>query len=205
MLAKLPRLKRSMVEREGVSPVRFAGGCMANSSFASMLRWYLVHTKPASETLALTNLARQDYKVYLPRVVQTLRRAGRRHERIAPLFPRYLFVQLNEGRQALAPVASTTGVRGVVRFGTCYTIVPERVIRELQARADPVTGLHRLNCSIKLNPGAPVRIWRGPLDGLEGVFEREAGADRVIVLLELLGQKAPVCVPADCIVLRQAV
>jgi transcriptional antiterminator RfaH len=170
-----------------------------------MLRWYLVHTKPASETLALRNLARQHYNLYLPRVMQTVRRAGRRYERVAPLFPRYLFLQVNEGHQALAPVVSTLGVRGIVRFGDRYTIVPDRVIRDLQARADPVTGLHRLNCGVKLNPGAPVRIWRGPFDGLDGVFEREAGADRAVVLLELLGQTAPVCVPVDHIVLRQAV
>ena len=170
-----------------------------------MLRWYLIHTKPASEDVALRNLMRQHYEVYLPRVLQSVRRAGRRCERIGPLFPRYLFLQLNEGYESLGPVASTVGVRGVVRFGSRYTIVPDRVIGDLQARADPVTGLHRLNCGAKLKPGVRVRIRLGPFDGLEGVFEREAGADRVVVLLELLGQKAPVCVPADCIMLSQAV
>jgi hypothetical protein len=50
-----------------------------------------------------------------------------------------------------------------------------------------------------------VRISQGAFDGLEGLFERAAGADRVVVLLRLLGQNAPVCVPADFIVLRQAV
>ncbi|MBV9726698.1 MAG: transcription/translation regulatory transformer protein RfaH [Gammaproteobacteria bacterium] len=170
-----------------------------------MLRWYLIYTKPASEALAVANLARQHYTVYLPRVVQTIRRAGRRFERVAPLFPRYLFLQLNEGQQALAPVASTIGVSGIVRFASSYAVVPEQVLSELRERADPLTGLHRISSGAKLKPGAAVRIWRGAFDGLEGVFERKAGADRVVVLLRLLGQNAPVCVPAEYVMLSQAV
>lgn len=170
-----------------------------------MRRWYLVYTKPACEALALRNLLRQGYEVYLPRVVQTVRRAERRFERIVALFPRYLFLRLNEGQQALAPVASTLGVAAIVRFGGRYALVPDELIGELQSRADPVTGLHRLTCSESLRPGAVVRIRLGPFDGLEGVFERRAGADRVVVLLTLLGQAAPVCVPADSVTLSRAV
>ncbi len=168
-----------------------------------MLRWYVIHTKPACEGVALENLSRQRYTAYLPLMVQTLRRAGRRHERVGALFPRYLFLRLNEGQQTLAPVASTVGVAAIVRFGTRYAIVPDEVIADLQARADPATGLHRLNCGRKLTPGAAVRIRLGPFDGLEGVFEREAGTDRVVVLLRLLGQSAPVCVPADFVMASQ--
>jgi transcription antitermination factor NusG len=42
-----------------------------------------------------------------------------------------------------------------------------------------------------------VHITTGPFEGLEGVFEREAGCDRVVVLLNLLGQDAQVRVHAD--------
>jgi transcriptional antiterminator RfaH len=170
-----------------------------------MLRWYLIHTKPASESVALDNLERQSYEVYLPRIAETVRRAGRRLERIAPLFPRYLFMRLNEGQQALAPVASTVGVAGIVRFGSRYTIVPDRVVGELRARADPESGLHRLNRDSRLTPGAAVRIRLGPFEGLEGVFERPAGADRVVVLLNLLGQATAVCVPRESVLLNRAV
>lgn len=170
-----------------------------------MLRWYLIYTKPSSEALALKNLLRQHYEAYLPRILRSVRCAGRRYERVGALFPRYLFLRLNEGEQALAPVRSTVGVAGIVRFGLRYTIVPDRVILDLQARADPDTGLHRLNIGAQPTPGAAVSVRQGPFDGLEGVFERAAGADRVVVLLRLLGQNARVCLPADSIVLSQAV
>ena len=136
--------------------------------------------------------------------MQTVRRSGRRLERVGALFPGYLFLQLNEGQQPLRPVTFTTGVAGVVRFGSRYSTVPDRIIEDLRARADH-TGLHRLNCGPKLIPGAAVRIRLGPFDGLEGVFERAAGADRVVVLLKLLGQSARVCVPVDSILLSRAV
>jgi transcriptional antiterminator RfaH len=169
-----------------------------------MLRWYLIYTKPSSEALAFKNLTRQRYQVYLPRIVRTVRRADRRRDQVGPLFPRYLFLGLNQGEQALAPVTSTIGVTGIVRFGSQYTVVPDQVVRDLQARADPLTGLHRLNLGARLRCGDAVRITRGPFGGLDGVLERESGAERVVVLLRLLGQTAAVDIPSDFIVLSQA-
>jgi transcriptional antiterminator RfaH len=169
-----------------------------------MLRWYLIRTKPAGESLAVTNLDRQGYEVYWPRAVQTVRCNSRWRNRIASLFPGYLFLRLNEGKQALNPVNSTVGVFGVVRFGSRYTVVPDQVIRDLRARADPNTGLYRLSHTATLKAGTVVRIKTGPFDGLEGVFERQAGAERVVVLLKLLGHNASVSFPVDSILLRHA-
>jgi transcriptional antiterminator RfaH len=166
-----------------------------------MRRWYLVQTKPANETLAEENLLRQGYEVYLPRLLSSARLAGQWRERVSALFPRYLFLRLHEGSQALGPVRSSVGVGSVVRFGAHYAIVPDQVVEELQARADPQSGLHRLRRPALPVPGSKVRIRTGPFDGLEGVFEREAGSDRVIVLLQLLGQAARVRLPAYTVLL----
>src|SRR5450432_1144425 len=126
-----------MVERIGLTAV-------GRSRSDVMVRWYLIRTKPGGEATAQKNLIRQGFEIYLPRVRQTVRRLGRWRENIAPLFPRYLFLRLAEGEQALAPVRSSTGVTHVVRFGSCYAIVPDHIVRSLQGRADPVTGLHQL-------------------------------------------------------------
>lgn len=162
-----------------------------------MLRWYVIHTKPARECVAEVNLRRQSYEVHLPRVVQPMRRHGQWRECTVPLFPRYLFLQLSEGCQPLSPVRSSVGVAGIVRFGTRYAIVPDQIIVQLRRRADPESGLHRLVNPPALERGATVHITRGPFEGLDGVFEREAGSDRVVVLLKMLGQDASVRVPAD--------
>jgi len=164
-----------------------------------VLRWYVIHTKPSAEGIARANLERQGYEIYLPRLVQSFLLRGQRRERIVPLFPRYLFLQLREGAQSLGPARSSVGVSGVVRFGCHYAIVPEETIRRLQARADPLTALHHLARPAPLVTGTPVRIVSGPFDGLEGIFQREDGAERVIVLLNLLGRDTPVHVPAGCV------
>lgn len=162
-----------------------------------MLRWYLIHTKSSGEMSAEMNLERQGYEVYVPRLV-TMGRFGRRQrDRVASLFPRYLFLRLDEGRQSLSPVHSTVGVTNVVRFGARYTVVPDDVVRDLRARADPQSGLHRLSDRSLLAPGIAVRISAGAFDGLEGIFEREAGTERVLVLLKLLGHEASVRVPTE--------
>jgi transcriptional antiterminator RfaH len=162
-----------------------------------VLRWYLIHSKPSAEAVAQANLERQGYEVYLPRLVQSVSWRRERRERIVPLFPRYLFLRLQEGSQPLGPVRSSVGVAGVVRFGCHYAVVDDEVIRGLHASADPVTGLHRLSRPAPLVAGATVQIAAGPFDGLEGIFQREDGAERVVVLLKLLGQETPVRVPAD--------
>jgi len=169
-----------------------------------MDHWYLVHTKPAGETTAQRNLARQGYEVYFPRLVRAAVRAGRRRQQIGALFPRYLFVRVNEGVQALSPVNSSKGVAGVVRFGSQYARVPERVVCDLRERADPQSGLHRLRAEEELVRGAVVRVISGPFAGLEGVFERHTGAERVTVLLTLLGQSARVHIPNEFVVRHHA-
>jgi transcriptional antiterminator RfaH len=169
-----------------------------------MDRWYLVRTKPSAEATAQRNLVRQGYEVYFPRLVQLVVRGGRRRQRVGALFPRYLFVHLSEGVQALAPVNSSTGVAAVVRFGMQYAHVPDEVVNGLRGRADPLTGLHRLRAEGELERGAPVRIIAGAFEGLEGVFERRSGAERVTVLLNLLGQNASVHIPNDYVVRRHA-
>jgi transcriptional antiterminator RfaH len=164
-----------------------------------VLRWYLIHTKPSAEAVAQLNLERQGYETYLPRLVQRALRRQRWRERIAPLFPCYVFVRLDTGHQALGPVRSTTGVANVVRFGAKFAIVPDRVVGDLRSRADPETGLHRLSSAMKLVRGSAVQIVASAFDGLEGIFERAAGGDRVVVLLTLLGRMTPVQVPGDTV------
>jgi transcriptional antiterminator RfaH len=159
-------------------------------------RWYLVHTRPARERVAEENLERQGYRVYYPRLLQPVRARARWVERVVSLFPRYVFLHLEVGRQALSPAQSTMGVATLVRFGFDYAVVPHKVIESLRARADPATGLHRLDRQRNmLAHGARVRIVAGAFGGLEGVFQRQSGDERVIVLLKLLGQSTPVCVP----------
>jgi transcriptional antiterminator RfaH len=164
-----------------------------------MLRWYLIHTKPAGESTAVTHLLRQGFEVYFPRVLTRGRRAGRWLVRVGALFPRYLFVGIRDGMQSLAPVRSTRGIAEIVRFGMSYKPVPEEVLNDLRSRADPESGLHRLDRDRSLAVGDAVRIEAGPFSHLEGIFECASSSDRVRVLLSLLGSSVSVQLPLDAV------
>lgn len=166
----------------------------------SVMRWFLVLTKPSREGVARINLERQGYTVYYPRLSRRRMHRGRWIERIVSLFPRYLFVRLDMARQSLAPVTSTLGVTSIVRFGGAPASIPDAVVSQLMNRADPESGLHRLECDRSLRPGSAVEVVSGAFEGLRGIFEYECGHERVVVLLGLLGRRTPVRIPARIVV-----
>jgi transcriptional antiterminator RfaH len=161
-----------------------------------MLRWFLVFTKPSAENTAKANLERQGYGVYYPRLIRPSLSRGRWVDRIVSLFPRYVFVRVDSTQQSLAPVRSTLGVANIVRFGSESTVVPDTIVQELMGREEPSSGLHRLTNSRPFQTGMRVNLIAGVFEGLQGIFERDAGEERVIILLRLLGQDTPVCVPS---------
>lgn len=170
-----------------------------SAASSPLLRWFLILTKPSGENTAKLNLERQGYRVYYPRLSQTALYRGRWIDRIVSLFPRYLFIQLDSAQQSLAPVRSTVGVANIVCFGTRTAVVQDAIIDGLMRRADPESGLHELRRPL-FEAGASVRVISGAFAGLEGVFERHLGADRVVVLFRLLGRDAPVRIPSGFVV-----
>lgn len=163
-----------------------------------LLRWFLVLTKPCAENTAKVNLERQGYRVYHPRLQRAEVYRGRWMDRVVSLFPRYLFIQLDAVHQSLAPVRSTVGVAKIVCFGSETAVVDDTIVDGLMQLADPESGLHRLRQRL-LAPGAVVRVISGAFAGLDGIFEREVGEDRVMVLFQLLGREAHVSIPVGAI------
>lgn len=161
-----------------------------------MQRWYVIRSKPRAESIARAQLERQGFRIYYPQLLKPARVRGRWLDRIEPLFPRYLFLALDNSKQSLALVRSTVGVTDVVRFGDEYATVTHEVIEELMRRADPQTGLHSLEQPV-FRRGGHVRILEGPFERLKGVFERYEGKVRALILLDLLGRATCVRVPLD--------
>ena len=91
---------------------------------------------------------------------------------------------------------STLGVSNLVRFGYDYATVTDEIIEGLRRRADPQTGLHRLE-QPAFRRGGTVRILEGPFERLEGLFECYEGEERALILLEVLGRATRVRVPLD--------
>lgn len=164
-----------------------------------MERWFAISCKPRQEWVARDNLLRQGFHVYLPRIQVKKRRRSQWVDVIEVLFPRYLFIRIDPAKNSIAPIRSTLGVVGLVRFGGQPAVVADEVMNALFQRENPDTRLHQDNQPL-FNVGEPVRMIEGPLAGLEGIFVQEEGEKRVIVLLELLGKANKVRVNRDLIV-----
>lgn len=159
---------------------------------APMKRWYVVQTQAHAEERARLNLERQGYAAWLPLYRKARRHAGRSETVLRPLFPRYLFVSLDREREPWRAVLSTFGVSRFVGGAEGPEPVPEAVIEGLRARAGP-DGLFALRARLKA--GDRVRIAQGPFAELEGVFQAASDAERVLILLRLLGREVRVAVP----------
>lgn len=160
--------------------------------------WFAVRTKPRRETLAKENLQRQDFETYLPLIKLKKRKRNKWTNVIEPLFPCYAFVHVDPDQTNLAPIRSTLGVTGLVRFGNALIPVPDNIIEFLKQTESPTTGLHDANKPL-FQKGDKVEIMDGPFAGIEGIFQMQKGEDRVMILIELLGRQNKVAVELDIV------
>jgi transcriptional antiterminator RfaH len=163
--------------------------------------WFAVYTKPRQERIALEHLERQAFRCFLPMAVNPYQRRSERKRRIEPLFPRYLFLNAVPDQQSLGPVRSTRGVATLVRFGQKLARLPEPVIEAINDRCDG-DGLVQLD-PVPVEPGDKVRVFDGPLAGLEGIFKERKGEKRALLLAKLLGTESTLEV--DALLLQKAV
>ena len=164
-----------------------------------MERWYAVHTRAKAERKATLNLENQGYETYFPRHCVTRVRRNKRTIAIEPLFPGYLFVSFDIKNRQWRSINSTLGVKRLVGVVDTPMPVPDALIDEIRTREDE-QGFVTLSAHRSFQNGELVRLIEGPLLGSAGVFDCEAGEDRVTILLSLLGREAKVRVSRGSII-----
>lgn len=170
----------------------------SESSAPSTLSWYLVHTKPRQEDIALANLERQGYECYLPQM--RIERIRRRKAEVAtePMFPRYLFIRLDSSDQgkSWSPIRSTLGVSQLVHFGARAAKVDDTLVDLLRERerALPTEAMFQTSDSVV--------IADGPFAGIEAIYQTADAEGRAFILLEILAK--PVSMHIDAGRLRKA-
>ena len=163
-----------------------------------MTTWCAVHTHARAEDKAEFHLRRQGYTVFLPKYLKRRKHARRIDWVSAPLFPRYLFVAIDPEAGRWWSIRSTVGVSNLISFDGFPAKVPSHVIDEIQARQDE-KGLVKTHAGCGFKPGERVRIIRGPLGELEGLFDSPTDEERVTVLLQLMGREVKVRVPLETV------
>jgi transcriptional antiterminator RfaH len=149
--------------------------------------WYLVHTKPRQEDVALSNLERQGYQCYLPQM--RMERVRRRKAEVAtePMFPRYLFIRLDSSDQgkSWSPIRSTLGVSQLVHFGARAAKVDDTLVALLRQRE------RALPTEAMFHSGDSVVIADGPFAGIEAIYKTADAERRAFILLEILSKPVP--------------
>jgi transcriptional antiterminator RfaH len=161
------------------------------------MSWFVVRTQPRAEEKSARHLTNQGFATYLPRHRRRVRHARRSRVVLRPLFPGYLFVELDPARCRWRSINGTIGVNEILTNGDVPLAVPEGIIAEIKAREDE-TGVVRL-VPPPFARGQLVRVVEGPLAEVSGLFEEMRDENRVILLISMLGRKVRMQLPADTV------
>ncbi len=151
-------------------------------------RWYVVRTLSRQETRAEFQVCNQGFRVFLPRILKTTRHARRLRTVHSAIFPTYMFVILNLGRDRWRSINGTFGVASLIMAGETPQPVPIGVVEQLLDYADD-QGLVRFDRNLR--KGQSVRVTSGPFANAIGCLERLDASGRVRVLLDIMGGKVP--------------
>ncbi len=148
--------------------------------------WYLVHTKARQEHTAITNLQRQNFRCYMPMLYVEKVRRGKPLVVAEPMFPSYVFVQLDTSGQgqSWSPIRSTLGVRELVKFGGHPPKVDAELITALHEREQ----LQQSNPQALFAAGDKVVITHGPFAGIEAIYQTADAERRSMILLSMLNK-----------------
>ena len=151
-----------------------------------MFSWYLIHSKPMQEALALNKLQRQGFECYLPLISVKNLQSKLLVPVDEPLFPRYFFKRLDDSQQGKSwnSVRYTTGVSRLVSFGNVPAKVDDALVLTIQAQlqAQPLD-------LVLAAPGEQLHINQGPFVGLESIYQMPDGIARVMVLIEIISKQ----------------
>lgn len=157
--------------------------------------WFVAQLRPNGLSMALDHLHRQKIRTFAPSLLTTRMKACVQQETRKPLFPGYLFLQLDPNDPKPGAINSTRGVSRLISHEPHRpSPLPPQFVAELLARCD-ATGL--LLPPVDLKIGERIRILSGPFAQALTTIEILTAQDRVGVLFDLMGRKVRTTLPRD--------
>jgi transcription elongation factor/antiterminator RfaH len=157
-------------------------------------KWYVVATQPGREQVANRHLRNQHFEVFLPLRKKSIRHARKMTDRLAPLFPGYLFIQLDPSEAHWRPVNGTYGVKHMISGENRPLALPAGFVETLQANLT----LEGSVChQPSLRKGDQVEVMAGPFATRVGELIDMDDRGRVEVLMRLLSASVPVKTTID--------
>lgn len=147
------------------------------------LSWYAIQTMPRHERRVAAELQRKELRTFLPLFPSTRQWSDRQRVLDMPLFPGYVFVQMNPSPDVRISVLRTSGVTSFVGVRGVGVPIPESQIAAVETILD-----QRLQCSPYPFPdiGQRVRIRGGSLEGIEGILTEIKGDQSLVISVALI-------------------
>lgn len=157
------------------------------------MTWYALQHKPVQGDRALQHLQNQDIACFYPKITVEKIKAGKRTKKLEPLFPGYLFVNLEQTDPVWAKLRSTRGVLRIVGFANKPAAISDEVIQHIKDSLDSVAEQGGIK------PGQAVQLHEGPFEGINAIFQAYDGEARAIVLINFMQKQQRVRVPISAI------
>ena len=171
---------------------------MTEKLAAEPTRWFVAKTRPNGEQKAQFHLQSQGFEVYLPQLLRRISHARRTTWQPRPLFPSYLFVAMSETQQRWRAINSTIGISHLICDDRGPVAVPRGVVDELRDTEDE-RGLVLTGRNVPFEKGAEVQIMSGAFADYIGRFDGATNDERVVILLDFMGQQVRTKVNLDVI------
>lgn len=169
-------------------------GCLARADEPSP-QWHVLWTRDHCEQLVYQQLLAKGFDAFLPQVDRWCARNGMRYLSHSPTFPGYLFLHHAVDKWSYLEVCKTRGI--VKLLGDRWDRLASVPDREIDAiRRVQGSRLPRMSHPYQRD-GQRVRVVRGPLANVEGIFVPQTRERGLLVLsVELLRQS--LAVEIDC-------
>ena len=149
--------------------------------------WILAQTKSKREKVAEFNVVNQGFKAFLPTIVTKKFSNSEWKESKEYLFPGYIFINLKGNLDKIGSLAYTTGILKLLvdRLTGNPHIIEQEII-------DSISDKKSITIN-EIKKGSIVNITKGS-SVLNGVFLEKRGANRALILLDILNQSRQVSV-----------
>jgi len=155
-----------------------------------MKKWYLLKTKPRQEKTAIINLENQEYCSYCP--IVTI------NSKSVVLFPGYIFIYLDKKSENWSPIRSTKGISNFVRFGLNFAQVPDSVVDFI--KTNQIITSDKIKKINEFKKGDKVQITDGALKNCIAIFKSFKSDERVLLLMNLLGQQQVINIKKESLI-----
>jgi transcriptional antiterminator RfaH len=150
--------------------------------------WCVLYTYPNYEKKILKAAIKKDIVCFLPTQKVVREWSDRRKILEVPLFPNYLFVQVN--KQNRFKILDITGVVRFVSHSGRPAVISNYEIDLIKKMADS----EEITLEQDLINGDLVRIIDGPFTGLSGTLFQRKGKDKLAVKIEGLNQSISISI-----------